>query len=187
MVRCNWNFQITHTYEANKKATNEIHLQSILQQDGGLTEAQINELILIAQQCPEDGGLAVGHALTLLPECIEASLSICEPDTLQLIPAIIDTIEFDGQSQMIINSETESNSIYPNPSNQVFYIPKSEKNITKISITDTSGRIVLQQTFNESNKNRVEINHNLPNGIYLVKLISTNGQSTVEKITVHSK
>lgn len=178
--------QTTHIYETNEKMTNNIYLSSILYQNNDLTEAQINELILIAQQCPEDGGLAVRHALTLLPECVEATLSLCEQDTLQLIPAITDTIWFNGQNQMIMNNGIGSNSIYPNPSNQVFYIPKSGKNITKISITDISGKTVLQRTINENNEDRVEINHNLTNGIYFVRLLDTNGRSTVEKITVHS-
>ncbi|GHT43777.1 hypothetical protein AGMMS49965_18270 [Bacteroidia bacterium] len=69
----------------------------------------------------------------------------------------------------------EKISIFPNPAKDEIFI-KSEKPIEKVEILDIAGRVVAS-----TNSTTVDV-ATLPQGIYLVKILFIDRQSTVQKI-----
>jgi PKD repeat protein len=72
----------------------------------------------------------------------------------------------------LINTSTENDfSIYPNPSNGLFTI--KGKNIYSISITDFTGKVILEKTIN-SNRAEIDLSKYLK-AVYLLKVYTENG------------
>jgi hypothetical protein len=79
----------------------------------------------------------------------------------------------------IEENELAEVKIYPNPSNGNLFIKSLTNSNFKISITDVTGKIVLEQ------KNVSEINLNQPNGIYFLKITDLqSGNSKTEKLII---
>lgn len=76
-------------------------------------------------------------------------------------------------------------SIYPNPSDDIFYIDvPSNKWNWEVSIVNSLGK-TIEQVMMHNNQNLLEINtSNYNSGIYLVKLKSDNGQETIKKLVI---
>jgi hypothetical protein len=74
-LNLNNNINAIAIFEQNQKIVNQILLLALLNQDGVFTEMQIESLEQIANQCPENGGLAVGQANSLLVNNICSSLN----------------------------------------------------------------------------------------------------------------
>lgn len=70
--------------------------------------------------------------------------------------------------------QTESISVYPNPSSSVVYINTIETNIEYISMYDLSGRNVQ---INTKDYSMIDISH-LPTGIYFLRIKTEKGEST---------
>lgn len=63
-------------------------------------------------------------------------------------------------------------NIYPNPASSIVRIENTENlNITKIIISDISGKIILNQTENVSTINVADFS----NGLYIIQIVSDNG------------
>lgn len=83
-----------------------------------------------------------------------------------------------GQEE-IKNDLKNKISLYPNPTNSIFYINTKEK-INDVNIYDIYGRVVKH----ESNYNNAGFDcSNLPNGIYIVEILSQNSRN-IEKILI---
>ncbi len=74
-------------------------------------------------------------------------------------------------------AKEETISLFPNPTNDLLFIKKNNQKIDRISIVDTSGRIVSESS---SNDNPISIGH-LQNGIYHVAIFA-DGQKSITKI-----
>ena len=79
-----------------------------------------------------------------------------------------------GLSEVEVKSKL---SIYPNPTSDYLYI-KSDVAINEIQILDLNGRIINNASIVD---NRVYLG-SIANGIYLVKILDADGNSTTEKI-----
>lgn len=80
-------------------------------------------------------------------------------------------------SPIIVNLEdiktVNSIQIFPNPSNNYFNISSEFTDISEIKIYDVLGKIVLEKNVDiNENTDNILINHNLQEGLYLVKVIS---------------
>ncbi len=94
-----------------------------------------------------------------------------------------DEYEFDPEITDIDNalSETETISIYPNPTDGNLNISVSNGSISNIVVTDISGKVVVEKTVNAD---QAEIDLSSYNkGIYLVKVVTEN-DSYIEKVVL---
>jgi len=72
-------------------------------------------------------------------------------------------------------------SIYPNPTRNIVNVVS--KNIQQINIIDFTGRILIQQNFNNANNVKLNI-ANLSKGIYLLKVVDIKGNVQTKKLIV---
>ena len=76
------------------------------------------------------------------------------------------------------NTETEKIKLYPNPANETVYLDSQEE--IHVTVTDISGRIVLQQNAN----GKIDVSA-LTNGIYIFQFTSlTSGKTSAEKLVI---
>tara|TARA_B100000674_G_scaffold44090_1_gene30494 strand:- start:10158 stop:11252 length:1095 start_codon:yes stop_codon:yes gene_type:complete len=73
-------------------------------------------------------------------------------------------------------------NLYPNPTEGEINITSDEE-ISSVKIFDITGKVV--ERYNFTHKNTVNINTDLPAGIYLVKITNASGQNKIQKLTIH--
>ena len=73
-----------------------------------------------------------------------------------------------GREELAVMNNQENIKIYPNPSNDIFYIEAAEA--TKAIVTDLQGRKVLET--NDSHQINLKEN---PSGIYFLQLMNEEG------------
>lgn len=76
-------------------------------------------------------------------------------------------------------------SVYPNPAEEAFFIdiPSNEWEWT-VSITNMLGQTIYTETIAD-NQNRISVNStNFSEGVYFVKLVSTDGKEATKKVVV---
>jgi hypothetical protein len=89
-------------------------------------------------------------------------------------------------SQSISTKDTEIGEIlvYPNPTNDKFYVEFSASAPTALSLYDAQGKLLLSQKdmvrFDDSHY-EIAVN-DFPNGIYLLKILNANGLLRIRKI-----
>jgi Secretion system C-terminal sorting domain len=170
------------TPEGFVKDVYQIYFDVKVNQNGQITVDQNEKLKKIASMCPSEGGMIVFVARGFLSSDdlfeIRNVLQSCEPKTLNLI----ETKEFLSvpQQETPIKSEFV---IYPNPSKETFDINLLEADAGTMQMTDISGKIV--NNFNLKNGTN-NIQHNLPNGVYIVNVKTDKGQSSIQKIIVRN-
>lgn len=72
---------------------------------------------------------------------------------------------------------------FPNPASEYITLLLEESTISSITITDLKGStIASEENINTSQKN-VSVNAMRP-GLYLIKVIDTNGYTTVKKLVI---
>ncbi len=85
-------------------------------------------------------------------------------------------------SMGIKENELVEVKIYPNPSNGNLHVNVLASSELKISITDISGKLLLEQHLSNNNS---EINLNYANGIYFLKIIDLqSGNFKTEKLII---
>lgn len=93
-----------------------------------------------------------------------------------------------GRIYKIVDSNLENNStkinpfsIYPNPTNSAFFIQNDQNlDIKSIEVVDVLGKIMYQ---NKNIENRIEANFS--KGIYVVKIITKNGEIYNSKLVIN--
>lgn len=181
-----FNQQITPAgqLESNEKAVTGIWLESVLNQDGNLTESQIDELKGIGQQCPETGGLAVHYALVLLPECEKAGLSMCISEPVDDLEPLFSYAS--GGQRLMAPASSDAAWLYPNPTGSVFYVELPDGDSGELLVSDLTGKIILVRHLTESGV-RIEINEPLASGIYLVRIRTNEGRMYTNKLIIQSR
>lgn len=175
---------VAEQFEVNEKTVNRIYLLSILEQGRALTESQVSELKPIAQQCPEEGGLAVYAALNLLPDCEKAGLEICEPEFIDDAEPLSSHAPEEGKG---IKAGAESRVLlYPNPAGSSFFVGLPPQSTGKVIVAGLDGKTVYARPANEVGVS-VEIRHTLPPGIYFVKVLMNDGSVLTKKLIIHTR
>lgn len=88
-----------------------------------------------------------------------------------------------GCTSSISNEQLYSGRLFPNPASDYFFIDQLNRSVQTIEIVGVDGRIYQQhQTTDVNPVQKIDIN--LPSGIYLVKLISNDGQMNHLKLMV---
>lgn len=172
----------TQNYEVNEKAVNQLHLLSLMQQGGELTEDQVAALQAIAQQDPKQGGTAVYTAMGLLQDCakpeIEPQYSVSQQEYAVLVE--------DRNSDFIDTGATKTLSVSPNPASSDFTVRNPRGNGGILTLTDITGKIRVQQLIS-GQEARINIDPGIPSGVYLLKLAMEDGASFLEKLVIQSK
>jgi hypothetical protein len=178
----NQSITTTHAYETNERTVNQLHLLSLMQQGGELTDGQVNTLQAIAQQDPKQGGPAVHTALGMLKECAkpeipEQYLGAPEPD-------------YRGYEQMLEERnnvgafrEVSELTVSPNPTDGSFIVSNPDGNSGTLTLFDISGRTWMQQSFS-GQQVRVDLKTGTPPGVYLLRFDMEDGTSYFKKLIV---
>ncbi len=96
----------------------------------------------------------------------------------------IDNIEIDGDSiSTSVNELHVENEIrvYPNPASEFIQIETTSTNSQEVTLLNSSGNVVLQQTVTSSTQN-IPINE-FPSGVYLL-MVTSEKKSTYEKLVI---
>jgi hypothetical protein len=172
----------TTQVESNEKKVLDIMIRTISVQDGALTEGQKNELLSIAQQCAETGGIAVLRALAMLPVTDRHQITPCIPVAVDTIAPLLSSAPT-GQNLMAGNHSNVHSWLYPNPATASFFVDLPEKG--RIEVIDMMGRSALVRDF-QNEGSPVEIGHSLPSGMYIVNISTVSGKSFSEKLLIHN-
>jgi hypothetical protein len=172
----------TLAYETNEKTVNQIHLISLMQQAGELTEAQVTALQSIAQQDIKQGGPAVPTALGMLPECVGLDIQyeyLAMPNPRDLEYARM-AEERKGNEAIRTASGI---SVSPNPASASFSVRNPNGKIGTLTLFDISGRTWLQQLF-AGQEIRIDLKIDTPPGAYLLRFVMQDGTTSFEKLII---
>jgi hypothetical protein len=93
----------------------------------------------------------------------------------------IDNIKLEGPASVFNAENNKSLGIYPNPSNQSFFIP-AQKAIATVRLNDVSGKLIQEVTLNAGE--REVSTTQLSNGVYFVELNVGNVKIGTQRIVV---
>lgn len=111
---------------------------------------------------------------------------------------IIFTIHFSGFSQSLSGNNPGSNNlnieenntisevkIYPNPcKNEIVTIEFNNREIKEIRLTNITGKEVFLKKFQfAENKKEIQLN-GIPNGLYIISIITSNQKQVMKKLMV---
>lgn len=91
-------------------------------------------------------------------------------------------VTINGQEASIDEQLLKNVDIYPNPTSDVLNVRLNGADITSISIVDLSGKVVSEVN-NISQSNQIDV-QSLNSGMYMVRMISSEGNSSTKKITI---
>jgi len=79
------------------------------------------------------------------------------------------------------NKDVNSTNVFPNPTNGNFNV-NLNKNLpqSQIQIFDLTGKVIFENTY--KNQSSIQVNLDVPNGVYFVKVITNEGQSITKLI-----
>lgn len=83
------------------------------------------------------------------------------------------------------NAEAANVSVYPNPATDVVNVNSTEA-ISVIEVYNTLGELVYSQNYTSASQtHNTQINlNNMPGGMYMVQVLTANGQAQVSRITL---
>jgi hypothetical protein len=160
--------------EGNYKTVDRIFIES-LGSGNDLTQDHINQLTLIANQCPYQGGGAVYEAAALLRPVIDVEI-------------LTDCLTSANNSKIMgINSQASLSSVtlHPNPTNGTFILEFTDVQIERkveFDIYDLAGKLI--HSLEESASKRFELNLILSPGTYILKARSNGNLLTTQKLFV---
>lgn len=162
----------TNIVEANHKAVYDVELHTLAVHIDTIDSLQYATLYNIASQCPLEGGRAVFHARAFLNRLLNTSLiwnDSCNSDSV-----------FNHRPKKLASTEETENpnpefKLYPNPNsdNMILEYNISTSDNTKIVIFDMLGQEIYNSIL-PPNQNILNIHTNLPNGVYMYSIISTD-------------
>ena len=96
--------------------------------------------------------------------------------------------ELDNQLTSEQKKDNVNVKIFPNPcKNKKVTIETGSDLLAEIRFTNIAGKVILQKKMNvPTNKETIELN-NVPNGIYLIQIITNNNKKAVKKLMVSSQ
>ncbi|MCG8328176.1 MAG: T9SS type A sorting domain-containing protein [Chitinophagales bacterium] len=181
IIAVNQQIVTTQVYESNEKTVNDIFLNAIVNQNGVFTAQQLQDLLNIALQCPQTGGMAVYRARGLLPSCIhiehEETFDNCFPDSTEGF----------SSSNLLSNTFDEIDDdkihIYPNPASGEINIRFNKNSSGTVIISDPFRRKMMQRNIFE-NENFVSLELNLLRGIYQCTILWDDGSMQTESLII---
>jgi len=132
------------------------------------------DILLLAEQCPLDGGEAVYQARALA-------------FALDKVPNI-DEWENCSVGTTLPRSSNEIKpdvNVFPNPATEAFQVTSKDRSITSVSVLDLLGRVLTFQDYSGAPDNMVEINTSqLKPGIYTVVIEVESTENITRLISI---
>jgi type IX secretion system substrate protein len=171
-------FSATYTIESNWQSVDGILIKM---QTDTLNSSDVNTLQSVAQQCPHSGGRIVWTARALLTAYYKKPMEY--PNDCPSTGSGARVQNTAGIEQIKANGNQLT--LYPNPSTGKLYISNfdaSQKN-ANIEVTDVTGKLIAKQP-SPINNGLVELNLDVNNGVYFVKVVTDNGNTQVQKVII---
>lgn len=178
LIAQNQNISVSEIFEINEKTVNDILLNLIVNQNGILTDTQTVDLIAIATQCPQEGGMPVYRARGLLPVCIRSEYQESFDSCYQE-----DETYYQRLAQEQLVNQTSKLNIFPNPALDNIQISGLKEMNGDLLIVDAFGRKVHQQKILKDEAD-VFIALSYPKGIYYCTILWEDGSSQHGAITI---
>ncbi len=171
------------TYERYFKDVYQIYLEAQLYNDGQFTIEQSARLKSIASTCVTEGGMIVYVARGFMSklDLIDIQKTIEECEKIPVTTINRSNINYAQLLQAPFSTPKEAIVLYPNPSNESININLPNKVIGNADIFDITGRLL--KSFNLINKDNL-IHHELSNGIYIIKIKTSDGNTESIKLTI---
>lgn len=170
-------------FESNFKQLHDIYLRNVIDNDSGFSEADIDQLTFIANQCPIEGGRAVYLARSLLILAQE-DLTWNDEDLCSVSESEQQTNDWNNKGNFSSDKFIGEVEVYPNPTKESFNIqlPESELPFTVV-ITNVLGQEQLSLTEMTSGNHSIQIN-DWNAGIYWMKVFLNKENVSVKKLIV---
>lgn len=108
------------------------------------------------------------------------SLAVSLPLAINFLYNVMDTSKIETDPSSITNYELDNSFIFPNPvKNKLYISSKSNEDFQQILIYSIDGKIIYRSIKNESS-NEIDVSE-LPNGIYILKAVFSNGKERHNK------
>ncbi|MFN4255563.1 MAG: right-handed parallel beta-helix repeat-containing protein [Saprospiraceae bacterium] len=179
----NWSSDLPAQYlhEVNRKTLHRKIIQKFIANEAGmdLNAADYDTIRTIADQCVEEGGLAVRQASEWLPH--ESAIEYLREDR-----NFCDTSENRAAHHVDLPLRpTRAASVYPNPSDGRFMVQIPEATHGTWSITDMAGRERARGSLPADSKGTFEVNcQQLTTGIYFFRIVSEGWAGPIQKISI---
>ena len=95
--------------------------------------------------------------------------------------ALIDGADLELKTSINQISDSKLNYIYPNPFNEYLIVKSSFDHQSRIEICDVQGRLIVKEDLKQE-YHTIRLDEDLPQGIYIYKLISDNKSLSVGKL-----
>lgn len=137
--------------------------------------AALQSLLILANKCPFEDGVAVYNARAFL---YQFGYSIIT-NNCEGLPQIVPPTQ-----KRLRNPNDAEITLYPNPSSGLVYIYYNSDKLITIELFDVSGRLVFDRKLNPSQKQELKI-EGLKHGVYLYRIydgeiILKNGKLVIQ-------
>lgn len=170
-------------YEANWKTVTSIYLNTLINQQDALTEADIQAIKGIASQDPSQGGSAVYTAFALLPDCLRPAAP-----TSNEREAVRGSGPDSGHITLLSSSENKRPDIMisPNPASESFSILGLNNKPGNIRMFDLAGREIFRSVFS-ADMTTFNLPRDIQSGIYFLEVNVLDGASYRKKIIIEKQ
>ena len=169
--------------EANYKTVNNIYLNTLAIGKDSIDSLQAATLFTIAKECPLSGGRSVFIARTMLNRLLNTSIVFQDS-------CVVDSMEDHRARKIMSNSEFKSPrqqfELYPNPNsgNMILEYSIAANENARLVLYDMLGQEIYNHVLSP-NQQKIGIQTNLPNGVFLYSIISTeNGILKTGKVVI---
>lgn len=170
------NIEAGKSWEINEKTVLGIYLGTVAM-DVIPDAVQLNSLYEVAVQCPETGGNIVYFAKSLWESFTEQEVATSNCDTEQN-KAGSDRGKFTTSDNGLMME------LYPNPTNDFLNLLINEnQTVNRWEIFNMFGQLISSQSGAFTGTVRISVS-GLPDGVYQIKVISTNGNKQSESFIV---
>ncbi len=168
-----------NVFEQYRKDVLGIYLTAQTQQDGLLTEGQVEELQDIAKLCSEVGGSAVYLAQGFLPECDRAEI-------MAPIEQCHEVPEYQERNNALSNhiriSEDAQVQVSPNPARDWVNIVSVRQMAGRAELYSLTGQLMATTPISFGD-NRLRFD--LHSGVYILRVVYDNGDASSHKLIVN--
>jgi hypothetical protein len=172
------------THERYFKEVHQIYLDAQLNNNGTFTAEQIAKLKKIAGTCVTEGGKIVYVARGYLSHAdLEEALKSVEICEKRPEPKNSNFNDEPMALKVDKDKAKEEIALYPNPTNEAFYIDIPKGLTAKVDIYDITGR--LAKSINATTGSNY-IKHRIPQGMYIAKINTSDGQTKAIKFTIEN-
>ncbi|PHI18884.1 hypothetical protein CEQ90_15695 [Lewinellaceae bacterium SD302] len=159
-------------FKTNRQSVNTHTFTYLTSGKLGLSQSAINDLKVIADQCPLNGGQAV-YAARSLVNIVEGPSYFNDSLACAIVP----------ENLPVKEPQKGSALVYPNPTDGLVVLRLEEGYITSIRLVDGFGRVILSKSWSNDGNVKREIDlSRLPSGMYSLEITGSDVVISTERI-----